>query len=51
MDNIEKKISIEDTDSKLLLGLNDENLDILDNHFNSNINVRGNYITINGPAD
>lgn len=51
MDNIEKKISIEDTDSKLLLGLNDENLDILDNHFNSNINVRGNYITINGPTD
>mgnify|MGYP005814331309 FL=1 len=51
MDNIEKKINIEDTDSKLLLGLNDENLDILDNHFNSSINVRGNYITINGPAD
>ena len=51
MENIEKKIDIEDTDSKLLLGLNDENLDILDNHFNSSINVRGNYITINGPAD
>ena len=51
MENLEKKINIEDTDSKLLLGLNDENLDILDNHFNSNINVRGNYITINGPVD
>ncbi|HOV91557.1 MAG TPA: PhoH family protein [Candidatus Kapabacteria bacterium] len=51
MENIEKKINIDDIDLKLLLGLNDENLDILENHFNSNINIRGNLININGPAD
>ncbi|MEN6511090.1 MAG: PhoH family protein [Chloroherpetonaceae bacterium] len=51
MDNIEKKINLEDIDLKALLGFNDENLDILENHFNSNLNVRGNLMTISGPAD
>ena len=48
MTAIEKKITIENTDMLSLLGLNDNNLKILEDRFNSTITVRGDNIIIKG---
>jgi phosphate starvation-inducible PhoH-like protein len=45
---IEKKIKLEGVDTLGLLGLNDANLQILENRFDSNIFVRGGSMTIRG---
>jgi phosphate starvation-inducible PhoH-like protein len=45
---IEKKIKLEGVDTLALLGLNDANLQILENRFDSNIFVRGGSMTIRG---
>jgi phosphate starvation-inducible PhoH-like protein len=45
---IEKKIKLEGVDTFALLGLNDANLQILENRFDSNIFVRGGSMTIRG---
>lgn len=48
MTAIEKKITIENTDMLSLLGINDNNLKILEDRFNSTITVRGDNIIIKG---
>jgi phosphate starvation-inducible protein PhoH and related proteins len=48
MTAIEKKITMENTDMLSLLGLNDNNLKILEDRFNSTITVRGDNIIIKG---
>ena len=45
---VEKKIRIEGVDTLGLLGLNDANLQIMENRFEANIFVRGESITIRG---
>ncbi|MBI4535234.1 MAG: PhoH family protein [Ignavibacteriae bacterium] len=45
---VEKKIRIEGVDTLSLLGLNDANLQIVENRFDSNIVIRGDTITIRG---
>lgn len=48
MTAIDKKITIENTDMLSLLGINDNNLKILEDRFNSTITVRGDNIIIKG---
>jgi len=48
MTAIEKKITIENTDMLSLLGINDNNLKMLEDRFNSTITVRGDNIIIKG---
>lgn len=45
---VEKKIKLVHTDTFGLLGVNDTNLQIVENRFDSNITVRGDTITIRG---
>ncbi|HXG00187.1 MAG TPA: PhoH family protein, partial [Bacteroidota bacterium] len=45
---IEKKIRLEGVDTLDLLGLNDANLQVLENRFDANIYVRGGQLTIRG---
>jgi phosphate starvation-inducible PhoH-like protein len=45
---VEKKIKAEGVDMLRLLGLNDVNLQILENRFEANIFVRGNNVTLKG---
>jgi phosphate starvation-inducible PhoH-like protein len=45
---VERKVSIEGEDSLGLLGLQDENLQIIENRFDSNIVVRGGVVSIKG---
>lgn len=45
---VEKKIKIEGGDSLGLLGINDANLHVLENRFDSNIVVRGGVVSIRG---
>lgn len=45
---IEKKIRLEGVDALDLLGLNDANLQVLENRFDANIYVRGGQLTIRG---
>lgn len=47
-DLVEKKIRIEGVDTLGLLGLNDANLQIMENRFEANIFVRGESITLRG---
>lgn len=51
MDFIEKKITFEEKYIFSILGLNDENLLIIEKSFRSAINARGNTIIIKGPAE
>lgn len=51
MELIEKKILFEEKDIFSILGWNDENLIIIEKSFKSAINVRGNTISVKGPAD
>ncbi|MEK7672185.1 MAG: PhoH family protein, partial [Bacteroidota bacterium] len=44
----EKKIRLEGVDTLGLLGLNDANLQIMENRFDANIFVRGESLTIRG---
>jgi phosphate starvation-inducible PhoH-like protein len=48
MTAIEKKMTIENTDMLSLLGINDNNLKMLEDRFNSTITVRGDNIIIKG---
>jgi phosphate starvation-inducible PhoH-like protein len=48
MTAIEKKMTLENTDMFSLLGMNDNNLKILEDRFNSSITVRGDSIIIKG---
>ncbi|MGE5807321.1 MAG: PhoH family protein [Ignavibacteria bacterium] len=48
MTAIEKKMTIENTDMLSLLGMNDNNLKMLEDRFNSTITVRGDNIIIKG---
>lgn len=45
---VEKKIKLDNTDTFGLLGVNDANLQIVENRFDSTITVRGDTITIRG---
>ncbi len=48
MTAIEKRMSLENTDMLSLLGMNDKNLKMLEDRFNSSITVRGDNIIIKG---
>lgn len=51
MTAVEKKINLENVDMFSLLGMNDQNLQLLEDRFNSKITFRGENVTIKGPAD
>jgi phosphate starvation-inducible PhoH-like protein len=46
----EKKIQLSGVDTVQLLGYNDANLQIIEDHFESNITVRGDQVTLRGSA-
>ena len=51
MEKIEKKLIFDDIDFVKLIGLNDENLSIIENKFKSTFTTRGNAITVKGEGD
>ena len=48
---MKKKIDISAVDPMLFVGLNDKNLKVLENHFNSKIVVRGNNMNLEGDKE
>ena len=48
---MKKKIDIGGVDPILFVGLNDENIKLLENHFNSKIIVRGSDMNVDGSKD
>jgi phosphate starvation-inducible PhoH-like protein len=51
MATTEKKLIFDNTDFVKLIGLNDENLNIIENKYRSTFTTRGNSITIKGESD